>query len=276
MDAMITWIKANPGKFSYAGAYPTADGGDFTGAVFTRMVFYNQCDKDAVCKSWKDLEGSVVDEKKYAPAWAATAKVLNELEPFLSGYNADTKTMVYPKNLAAVDALFGAGTTLLNFDYSPGKTGAKIGSETNGGKAVCKLSADGNSAVAGSTCIKDCWSGTVKGYVLDSGTISNTNFVAIPINSGSKEAAMVAGNVIASAEGQFTRADTTTGWGALQAFDPAADNFANGGWDTVFNSLEAHASAPTVQALAKSRMAELNSVYKDRIQADWKKDVDGK
>ena len=136
---------------------------------------------------------------------------------------------------------------------------------------------DGKSAVAGSTCTKDCWSGTVKGYVLDSGTISNTNFVAIPINSGSKEAAMVAGNVIASAEErQFTRADEATGWGALQAFDPAANTFANGGWDTVFNSLEAHASAPTVQALAKSRMAELNSVYKDRIQADWKKDVDGK
>ena len=46
--------------------------------------------------------------------------------------------------------------------------------------------------------------------MLETGTIANTNFVAIPVNSQNKAAAIVVGNVIASMEAIFTRAQHAT------------------------------------------------------------------
>ena len=57
---------------------------------------------------------------------------------------------------------------------------------------------------------------TTRSYTLSSGTLTNTNFVAIPINAPHLAAALVAANTIASREQMLNRANPSM-WGSLQA-----------------------------------------------------------
>ncbi len=53
---------------------------------------------------------------------------------------------------------------------------------------------------------------TVRTYVFEEGTISNTHFVAIPYNAKDKEAAMVVANYLLSPEAQLEKANSDV-WG---------------------------------------------------------------
>tara|TARA_A100001037_G_scaffold238642_1_gene218100 strand:+ start:1434 stop:2624 length:1191 start_codon:yes stop_codon:yes gene_type:complete len=55
---------------------------------------------------------------------------------------------------------------------------------------------------------------TVRTFVLDAGTIGNTNFVAIPFNSKAKEGAMVLGDFLMSPEAQARKQDPSV-WGSF-------------------------------------------------------------
>ena len=62
---------------------------------------------------------------------------------------------------------------------------------------------------------------TARVYVLDQGTIGNTNFVAMPFNASAKEGAMATANFLLSAEAQARKQDARY-WGSFTVLDLAA------------------------------------------------------
>jgi len=108
VDALIAFIKANPGKFTYP-ALP-----DFTGSAFIRHLFYY------VNGGTDGLMGPF-DEAKYQEVAAKFFKLLNELKPYM--WRQGT---TFPENLPKLNDLFANGEVLFNFNYGPGDAAAKI------------------------------------------------------------------------------------------------------------------------------------------------------
>lgn len=111
IGALLDWVKANPGKYTY----PTID--DFTGQDFVKHVFYDLvggADKIGV------FDQAVWDE--YSPQlWDK----LNELEPYLW---REGKT--YPESLAKLDTLFANGEIDFILTYGPSNPAKKIDAGT--------------------------------------------------------------------------------------------------------------------------------------------------
>jgi putative spermidine/putrescine transport system substrate-binding protein len=108
-------------------------------------------------------------------------------------------------------------------------------------------------------------------YLLTSGTLADTNFLAIPINAPNLEAALVAVNYIGSAAAMFKRAipgnEPDGEWGAIQAFDPFAEEMIE--WDAAFDYINLHEATPSVEELAAARLADVNAAMVATINAAW-------
>ena len=101
VGALLEWIEANPGRFTYT-APP-----DFAGSAFVRHVFYH------VAGGPEDLLGPF-DEALYNEVAAETGEVLNGLEPSL-WREGDT----YPETPAQLQDLFANGQVYFDIAYNP-------------------------------------------------------------------------------------------------------------------------------------------------------------
>lgn len=101
IPALVAWIKANPGQFTYP-APP-----DFTGSAFVRHICYDAAGGYATLLG--EFNQAVFDEKA-AACWA----LLNEIEPFLwrSG-------QTYPENHTRQQDLFANGEVSFDMAYNP-------------------------------------------------------------------------------------------------------------------------------------------------------------
>ena len=108
MAALLKWIKANPGRFTYP-APP-----DFTGSVFVRHVFY-------YAAGGPDALLGPFDQAKFDAAAAKTWAILNEIEPFLW-----REGQTYPNTLAQMDELFANGEVAFSFNYDPAQFGLAV------------------------------------------------------------------------------------------------------------------------------------------------------
>ena len=105
---------------------------------------------------------------------------------------------------------------------------------------------------------------TARVYVLDGGTIGNTNFVAIPFNANAKEGAMVVANFLLSAEAQ-ARAQDPRYLGAFSVLDLtklSADQRAP------FVAIPPNPAVPTNQELG-TQLLEPHESWMTRIQKEW-------
>jgi putative thiamine transport system substrate-binding protein len=105
---------------------------------------------------------------------------------------------------------------------------------------------------------------TARVYVLDGGTIGNTNFVAIPYNAKAKEGAMVVANFLLSAEAQ-ARAQDPRYLGAFSVLDLnklSAEDRAR------FSAIPANPAVPTNEALS-TPLLEPHESWMDRIKKAW-------
>ena len=105
---LITWIKANPGSFTYP-APP-----DFTGSVFVRHVFYH------AAGGAQNLLGPF-DQAKYDAVAMKTWGILNEIEPFLW-----REGRTYPNTIVQLNELFANGEVALTFNYDPSQFGLAV------------------------------------------------------------------------------------------------------------------------------------------------------
>ena len=108
MTALLAWIKANPGQFTYP-APP-----DFTGSVFVRHVFYH------AAGGHEALMGPF-DPAKYEAAAAKTWAILNEIEPSLWREGKS-----YPTTVAQLNDLFANGEVAMTFNYDAAQFGQAV------------------------------------------------------------------------------------------------------------------------------------------------------
>ena len=98
--AFEDWLKANPGKFTYA-APP-----DFTGSVFVRHVFYE------LTGGWKQFDGPF-NEQLYTQKAGPTWEYLTRVKP-----NLWQKGATYPESQTKLDQLFADGEVLFTMSYN--------------------------------------------------------------------------------------------------------------------------------------------------------------
>ncbi|WP_438955885.1 ABC transporter substrate-binding protein [Cognatiyoonia sp.] len=164
---------------------------DFLGTTFLKQVLVDILPDPSVLSL-------PVSENIYADVTAPLWAYLDELTP-----NLWRQGRSYPATGTAQFQLIADGEVDLAISFSPG---------------------------AASTAISnDELPPTVRTFVLDKGTIGNASFVAIPYNSGSKEAAMVVANFLMSPKAQARAQDpgvlgygTVLNMDALSAEDRAA------------------------------------------------------
>ena len=234
MLALADWISVNPGKF----AYPVPSDANFESAVLLRHFF------GAFCSPYLDFMGAF-NEALYTARTPALWAKLNELQPKM-WRNATTGKTQPPANLAALDALFAAGQVAFTFTYDPLKAAAMVAAGT--------------------------WNATTtRSYVFTTGnlqgTIGNINFVAIPSNAPNVAGALVLANAVASPAQMFARAHPET-WGTFPAYAPLR---MDDGWNAAFGEISAVRSpnTPDFSTLTQHALAELDSAYNTRLEADW-------
>jgi putative spermidine/putrescine transport system substrate-binding protein len=108
MPALIAWIKANPGQFTYP-APP-----DFNGAVFVRHVFYY------AAGGVENLLGPF-DQAKFDDVAAKTWTILNDLKPYLW-----RKGKTYPNTITQLNDLYSNGEVAMTFDYDASQFGLAV------------------------------------------------------------------------------------------------------------------------------------------------------
>jgi putative thiamine transport system substrate-binding protein len=105
---------------------------------------------------------------------------------------------------------------------------------------------------------------TARVYVLEGGTIGNTNFVAIPFNANAKEGAMVVANFLLSAEAQGRAQDPRY----LGAFSVLDLNKLSADQRAPFAAIPANPAVPTNQELG-TQLLEPHESWMVRIQKEW-------
>ena len=154
---------------------------DFTGSVFVRHVFYWVAGDTAPFLG--PFDQAVFDQ--YAPAvW----EYLNDIEPDL-WRGGDT----YPEAAAMIDLLANQEIHY-NMGYGPGRATTNIN--------------DG------------IYPESIRTFVFDTGTLSNTNYITIPFNAANPAGAMVLANYMLTPEFQLVMADPDQ-WGWLIPTDPS-------------------------------------------------------
>jgi putative spermidine/putrescine transport system substrate-binding protein len=176
IPALIAWIKANPGRFTYP-APP-----DFTGSAFIRHIFYHTAGSvDIWQKEYSELD--------FNKAANATYAILRDLKSSLW-----RKGTTYPESPVRMNILFADGEIDFSFSYHQGEASRSI--------------------------LDGLFKETVRTFVFDEGTITNTHFVAIPYNAKDKAAAMVVANFLISPEAQLKKASPEI-WGDFPAINPS-------------------------------------------------------
>lgn len=175
VPALLDWIRAHPGRFTYP-APP-----DFNGAAFVRLVFTAVAGRPAMAGPFDQAVYDRVAPKVFA--------LLNGLKPALW-----REGMTYPRDIAALNRLYGDGVVDFTFNYEPTVFGAGV--------------ADGR------------FPPTTRSYALDDGTLANTSYLAIPFDAADKAAAMVTAEVLLSVDGQVQKARPEV-WGMASVLDPA-------------------------------------------------------
>lgn len=108
MAALLEWIRANPGQFTYP-APP-----DFNGSVFVRHVFYHAA-------GGADTLLGDFDQVTFDEVSARTWAILNEIGPYLW-----REGRTYPTTITQLNDLFANGEVALNFNYDAAQFGVGV------------------------------------------------------------------------------------------------------------------------------------------------------
>ncbi|MFC7369666.1 ABC transporter substrate-binding protein [Vreelandella zhaodongensis] len=220
IDALLGWVKKNPGQFSY----PRIP--DFTGSTFLKQALIELTDQnDALYQPVVDSEFEDIT----TPLW----RYLDALHPHLwrSGRS-------FPDSGPHLRNLMSDGELSLAFSFYP----------TDAAVAVREHE------------LPD----SVRSYVLESGTLGNVHFVAIPYNSPHKAGAMTLANFLLSPRAQATKQSLDM-WGDRSVL---AINQLKESDQALFEQGDSHPSALPADALANT-LAEPHPSWMTALQEAW-------
>lgn len=227
LAGVLAWAKAHPRRFTYP-APP-----DFTGSVFLREVLRSVADTDQL--------GQV--PLTYSPAAAATftpplVRTLRDLAPSL--WRAGR---TYPRDQAALDALYAGGQIDLTMTYGPA--------------TLTKQVHDGT------------FPSTTKVLTLTDGSVGNASFLAIPSTSGHQAGAMVVANLALSPAQQVAKAAPDT-WGQFTVLDQQRLQPTD---RAAFAALPVSPVVPAYDVLSRHAHAELGSAWVPVLDSAWRRQV---
>ncbi len=200
---------------------------DFTGATFVRHVFTH------VAGGADALIGPF-DQAKFDEVAAETWQILNHLEPSLW-----REGQTYPTSITQLQQMFANREVDLFFTYDPAEVGTAV--------------------------IDGIFPETAQSYGLSDGTLANTNYMVIPVNSPNKAAAMVLQNLLLSGEAQLEKAQPDV-WGAATVIEP---DRASEAVQAGFAALERHPSVVSIEELGQNALPELQADWTAAIEAGW-------
>jgi putative thiamine transport system substrate-binding protein len=224
-----------PRSIEELGAWAEANPGRFTYPLvpnFLGSTFLKQALVE-LAPNRESLYRPVADGADYEATTAPLWDYLDALHPHLWRGGRD-----FPSDGGELRRLLGDGEITIAFDFDPVAASAAI--------AAGELPP------------------TVRGYVLDGGTIGNVNFVAIPFNSGSKAAAMVVANFLLSPEAQARKQDPDV-WGGFTVLDVdalAPQQRAR------FEALDLGVATPSPEELGAA-VPEPHPSWMVRLEEDW-------
>jgi len=202
---------------------------NFLGSTFLKQALIELTDDP------DKLQKPVANDAEFIAVTAPLWPYLDELNPLLwrSG-------KVFPQNGPAQRRLLGDGEIDIAISFSP---------------------AEASSAIANNE-LPD----TVRTFVLEGGTIGNTNFVAIPYNANAKEGAMVLANFLLSPEAQVRKQDPTY-WGGQTVLDLSKLSVED---RARFDALELGIATLSPLELGKT-LLEPHPSWMERIETEWQR-----
>ena len=211
---------------AHPGRFAHPDIRDFLGVTFLKQALYELVPDPEI------LQSPATDdtfEETTAPLWAW----YDEFRPLLW-----RRGNQFPQNGPAARQLLSDGEVDMLISFDPAEAAAWVAS----GQAP----------------------DTVRTFTLDKGTIGNTSFVAIPYNSGSKEAAMVLANFLLAPETQARAQDTRhLGSFTVLDLDKLDDNQRK-----LFDDLPTSPSLPSNEDL-RLALPEPHPSWMTRISEEW-------
>jgi putative thiamine transport system substrate-binding protein len=201
---------------------------DFLGSSFLKQALLELIEDPAVLQK-------PAGEAEYATATAPLWDYLDELHPVLW---RDGK--VFPSSGPDQRQLLDAGELDIAVSFDP---------------------LEASSAIATGLLPE-----TARVYVLEEGTIGNTNFVAIPFNASAKEGAMVTANFLLSPQAQARKQDPRY-WGsftvlALDRLTPEQR--------ALFEAIPRDPATPSLEELG-TPLPEPHPSWTERIEAEWQR-----
>ncbi len=216
------------------GKFTYAAPPDFTGSVIVRHFFY------ANANNLNELMGplnTTVYDRVATKTWA----MLNEIEP-----NLWMGGKTYPESSIKARELLSNGDIWINFEYGPKGAESRI--------------------------LQGTYPASIKTAVLDTGTIGNTNFLAISFNSSAKAAAMVACNAMLDPEVQY-KASLGPNEGGMSWMTPIDLTKVPKEWSAKFNALPRHPSTLSGEVLNSHKVPEMMADWLVKIEKDWQANV---
>lgn len=204
---------------------------DFTGSAFLRHIFYHESGSS---QTWQKPY-TKNDLKKSADK---TFKTLVDLK-----HDLWRQGKTYPESPVKMDTLFADKEIDFSFSYQQGSASQNI--------------RDG------------IFEDSVRTYVFEDGTISNTHFIAIPYNAKNKNGAMVVANFLLSPEAQLEKAKGDV-WGDFPVIDPER---LSPEWQERFHNLPKGIATLSDEVLQAHQLPEPPSEVLIYLEKEWQKQV---
>jgi len=204
---------------------------DFVGVAFVRSAFYELNGQDGPFPNNLTHE----DFDAYGQP---VMDYFKEIGPFL--WREGT---AYPATQAQLDELFKNGEVAMTMGFEVGKTSGLVASGV--------------------------YPETVKSYVLDTGTIGNAHYLAVPYNGPEKAAALLTMDFLQSPEAQIEKMKPEV-WGDMPALDPESLGMAE---KDSLEGLDGVKGAIPLKELTDKRLPEMQATYIDWIKQLWVENI---
>lgn len=204
---------------------------DFTGSAFVRQAFYATTGGYAQYLTGYD---QTLFNEKSSSLWT----YLNEIKPNLW---QDGKT--YPKDQAALESLFERGEIDFSMSYTQSNAQNKI--------------------------LQGRYKKSVRTFVMESNSIYNTHFTAIPFNSPNKKGAIVTANFLLSPEAQLSK-NNPENWGDFTVLDVS---LLSEGDRKKFEKLDLGEATLPFNILAQNGVPEIPAAFLEKLEEGWEKNV---
>lgn len=201
---------------------------DFTGSTFLKQILYEFIGN-------KQILLKPVDLSKYQAQTADFWNFLNQLTPHLW-----RKGRKYPTNAIEQQNLLNQNLIDIAYSLAPASASADI--------------------------IKGDLIESARTYVFSGATIGNTHFVALPFNASAKEGALVAANMLLSAEEQFNKL-IPANWGDFTILHIPSLPYI---WQVKFDQVDLGKATLKASQLGNI-LPEPHPSWMEKIEQDWQK-----